>query len=178
MFRIDINNKLNNMEKNTKNILIEANRKGYYTDKLGNIFSTKQKIALRKTKQNYYVFTIRFFGERVVIPVHRYVAYLKFNERLFNDGIVVRHLDGNSLNNVWENIEIGTQTDNAMDVPKEKRIERAINASKKLRKFTDDEVIEIKKDRNLGFTYKQLCKKYKTSKSTLSYMFNNATYCS
>ena len=37
-------------------------------------------------------------------------------------------------------------------------------------------VEDIKKDRKSGFTYKELCKKYNTSKSTLSFLFNYSIY--
>lgn len=160
---------------NINDILLVAKNKGYRVDDYGNVFSVKKKIALRKAQERYN-FTIRYYGQRVTIAVHKFVAYLKFGDEIFKDGIVVRHLDGNSLNNSWENIGIGTHSDNMMDIPQKNRIEKAIKASTKIRKFSNEEVQQIWDDRNSGMTYKKISEKYNTSKSTLNYFFNKAYY--
>ncbi len=161
-------------------ILKYAKMNGYFVDKKGNVFSSTKQLALSKrtdkSNYSYFRFSMRYYGKRVNISVHRFIAYFKFGEDLFNDGVKVRHLDSNSLNNSWDNIEIGTHADNMLDVPKEVRIEKAIKASEKRRKFSDEEVQQILDDRDSGFTYKMLCDKYNTSKSTLSYLFNKAYY--
>lgn len=160
---------------NVKDILFIAKSKGYYTDKNGNIFSVNKKISLRKAQERYN-FTIRYYGKRVTISVHKFIAYLKYGDEIFNEGIEVRHLDGNSLNNVWDNIAIGTHSENMMDIPEKNRIKKAINASNKVRRFSDDEVKEILFNKEAGMSYNKLCIKYNTSKSTLSYLFNKAYY--
>lgn len=161
-------------------IFKHAKEKGYYADENGNIFSKRKQISLYKDKitDKYfrYQFTIRFHGKRVVIQVHRYIGYLKYGDVIFNDDLDVRHLDGNSLNNKWDNIGIGTRTDNILDMPKIDRINKSIMASSKRRRFSDEEVKNILSDRQKGFKYKELCEKYNTSKSTLSYLFNKAYY--
>jgi hypothetical protein len=159
--------------------LLEAKNKGYHVDKNGNVFSVNKQISLAKhTKNNYsrYEFTIRYYGMRVVIPVHKLVAYLKYGDEIFKNGIEIRHSDGNSLNNAWDNILIGTHSENMQDIPKINLVEKALTASKNLRRFSDEEVKKIVADRKSGFTYKMLCEKYNTSKSTLSYLFNDAYY--
>jgi hypothetical protein len=155
--------------------IVEAKKKGYYVDNDGNVFSKRNQLKLQNRK-NYLHFSIRYFGERIPIKVHRFVAYMKYGNEMFNDGIVIRHFDGNSLNNSWENILIGTLSQNTMDIPKENRIKTSIRNSSVKRKFNDDEVSNIIKDRNSGYTYNELCEKYSTSKSTLSYFFNDAYY--
>ena len=42
------------------------------------------------------------------VKVHRLVAYQKFGDALFEEGIEVRHLDNNKLNNSEDNIALGT----------------------------------------------------------------------
>ena len=96
-------------------ILKEAGKKGYCVDIHGNVWSKTKQLALRKA-QDRYQFTIRYYGKRVTIPVHKFVAYLKFGDEIFKEGIEVRHLDGNSLNNGYENISIGTHTQNMRDI--------------------------------------------------------------
>jgi hypothetical protein len=115
----------------------------------------------------------------VGVKLHLIVAYQKYGNKIFNKGnnlIHVRHLDNNRLNNLEDNIALGTPSENMMDIPRERRIKSAIYAASKNRRFTDEEVKAIVTDRYNGYTYRQLCKKYDTSKSTLSYLFNYAYY--
>ena len=79
-------------------------------------------------------------------------------------------MDSNSLNNSWDNLKIGTHSDNMMDQSKEIRINKASNAHKK---YSDELVIEIKADRDSGYSYKDLMLKYNiSSKGTLSNIIN------
>lgn len=85
--------------------------------------------------------------------------------------MVVRHLNGNILDNSITNIEIGTNSDNMMDIPEKIRQKRSSNANKK---YPDDIVSLIKSDREKGMSYKELMNKYNIlSKGTLSYIINN-----
>ncbi len=100
------------------------------------------------------------------VRVHRLAAYQKFGEAVFQPGIVVRHLDGNPLNNRTENIAIGTQSDNAMDRPEK---DRRDHASKGAQKFTPEFIQQIKEDHQSGLGYRKLQQKYGIARSTLSY---------
>lgn len=108
------------------------------------------------------------------LPVHKLVAYQKFGSKLFELGIQVRHLDNNSLNNAEYNIDLGTGSDNMMDQDKETRICRAINASNRIRKFTDEEMGRIRKDYKVMRSYKDVMSLWDiSSKGTLHYILNN-----
>ncbi len=52
---------------------------------------------------------------------HRIQAYLKFGNKLFEKGIVVRHLNNDKLDNSYSNISIGTNLDNYHDKPDEQK---------------------------------------------------------
>ena len=85
-------------------------------------------------------------------------------------GIDISHLDGNYLNNSESNIDLGTNSDNMMDIPKEVRIRKSSNASKK---YSDELVQMIRLDKEKGMSYKELMIKYNiSSKGTLSYIIN------
>ena len=157
------------------NILVIAKDKGYYVDKIGNVYSKKQKLSPNNTNGKLS-FRIRYKTKLYNIPVHRLLAYIKYGDKLFTPGLEVRHLNNNALDNSWDNIVLGTHKENMLDIPKIQRINTAINAAKKLRRFSDIEVKQIVKDRGEGMTYKQLCLKYNAIKSTLSYFFNQAYY--
>ena len=79
--------------------------------------------------------------------------------------MVIRHLDGNSLNNKEENIEIGTSSDNMFDIPEKVRIKKSALAN---RIYSNELIKQIQKDKKLGLSYKDLMKKYNIkSKGTL-----------
>ncbi len=56
-----------------------------------------------------------FRGRRRYIYEHRFVALKAYGPRALLPGIVVRHIDGNKLNNDPSNLILGTQSDNARD---------------------------------------------------------------
>lgn len=151
-----------------KEALVIAYNKGYRVIK-GQVISPRGKIRkIRKSNSGDLSFRIsagsNIYGAAVV---HRLVAYQKYGDELFREGIEARHLDGNRNNNNEENIVIGTHSQNMMDIPKEIRVNKARHASTKYN------AEPIKKDRELGMKYKSLMKKYNIkSKGTISYIIN------
>jgi len=106
--------------------------------------------------------------------IHRIQAFKKFGNKLYVDGIMVRHLDNNKLNNSWDNIGIGNAKDNYNDLPKENIKERQILATNASKKYSDSLVKEIKsfyKNNNNNQT--AAMKKYNISSTgTLWYILN------
>ena len=162
--------------------ILEAYRRGYRIDKRGILFNPKGKeMSPTIGSGGYYRHTFRLVEGKVSSPpIHRFQAFQKFKYDIFKEGIVVRHKDGNKLNNHYDNILIGTYSDNMMDIPEDIRKRTSNIASKAAvpfsRRFNNTKTKEIIQDRQEGMTYKELCKKYNTSKSTLSYFFNNSQY--
>ena len=108
------------------------------------------------------------------ILVHRLVAYQKFGDEIFVKDKVVRHLDGNSLNNSDNNIAMGTNCENQRDIPKNVRNSRAINAANKIRRFTDEMIKKLRKEYNSLRSYKKIMESWNiSSKGSLHYMLNN-----
>lgn len=142
-----------------------AINKGYYCNKEGNIFSKRGKINPYVIK-GYARFSVRYNSNSKYITYHRFIGYIKYGDAIFDKKLCIRHLDGNSLNNSWDNLKIGTHRENSMDKPKELRIKCAKYAAKK---YSDDIINSLKKDRESGFTYNQLKEKYNICKSMLSY---------
>lgn len=81
--------------------------------------------------KGYKTFTIRIPHSRQCksFLVHRLMAYQKFGDSVFEKGIEVRHLNGSRIDNSFNNIEIGTRSQNAMDVPKTTRDKIALLGS-------------------------------------------------
>lgn len=63
----------------------------------------KEKFLKQTNNNNYYTITIAFQNSRKTIRVHRLVS-LHFNETKYNY-LEVNHIDGNSLNNNFNNLE-------------------------------------------------------------------------
>ena len=58
----------------------------------------------------------------------RLQAFQKFGYKIYEQGIVVRHLNSDRGDDSWDNIDIGTQSQNLMDMPKEQRRKKAKHA--------------------------------------------------
>lgn len=103
--------------------------------------------------------------------MHRFQAYFKFGDEIYKNDAVVRHLNGNPLDNSWDNIEIGSQQENNLDKLPEVRTKAAYLASRKKVKFNDDIVKQIRLDYKNGLNYSELMSKYDIkSKGTISYI--------
>lgn len=163
---------------NQKEALLYAVKQGYSVTHDGRVISpnTEKPRKLVLDSRGYFVFNLGSCEKAVGIRVHRLVAYFKFGKKIFNKGVVVRHLDGNSRNNQWNNIAIGTQSDNMMDRSPLKRKAHAQVAARKQRKLSDEEAKELRALRAKGATYSELMSKFGLAKSTISYIVNNKTY--
>lgn len=133
-----------------------AYNKGYYITPDGTAMGLKG-FPLRVKPNNWgrLEFTIRDGQRYRSIKVHRLQAYQKFGQKLYEPDMVVRHQDNNYLNNSWDNILIGTQSQNMMDLSAEERIRKSKIAANKLKKLSDDEVRQLRKD-SQQMTYPQL----------------------
>lgn len=158
--------------------VIFAYKKGYRVIN-GKVYSPFRIEPLNpgiRSKDGYQLCYFSFRGSDLkpkYIPVHRLVAYQKYGNEMFEKGIEVRHLDNNSLNNIEENIAIGTAVENAADKTSETRMRVALTATKAIRKFSDDEMVEIKDFYKKVKSYKKVMEKYNiSSKGTLHYMLN------
>lgn len=157
--------------------LVWAYNNGYkFID--GKIFGPKGlALKLNLNSAGYYYFGVNppFLNRVVSIPLHRFIGYVKFGSLIFSTGRVIRHLDNIKTNNSWDNIGIGSQQQNVLDIPKETRLRTSLNAAKNKRKFSDKDIDLIKVDRQNGFTYKELMYKWNiSSKGTISYIINHS----
>jgi hypothetical protein len=143
--------------------------RGYSITDEGKVFNPKgEERKLGKTKDGYYSINLRLpKGNSTRVFIHKIQAFKKFGDKIFEQDIVIRHLNGISTNNTWENIGIGSQSDNLMDIPKVRRRELSSNP-----KYNH---LNIIRDREKGFTYKELMLKYNISSTgTLSFIINKS----
>ena len=163
--------------------VITAHEKGYRVTPDGRVvtrFNRERKLRLTGSggRTQYFVFNIIDERKvRVPVPVHRLAMYQAYGELIFEDGVSIRHLDGDSLNNSLDNLEIGSHSENMMDQEREVRVARAKHAASFQRKLTPERLASLREDRAKGWTYAQLGEKYGVPKSTLSRIFNGTLYC-
>lgn len=112
----------------------------------------------------------------VNIPVHQLAAFQKFGERIFGEGVEVRHLDGNKHNNSRTNIEIGTASENNMDKDVSVRLRVAEKAARSTRALSNSELASLRKRRAEGASYDVLAAEFDISKSTVAYIVQGKTY--
>jgi len=164
------------MMNKSQTALVEAFEKGYRVVD-GSVISPKGRtISLVTDTNGYRKFSVKVAGERQHVPVHRLVGYEKYGKSLFEDDTCVRHLDGDCTNNKADNIRIGSYADNMQDIPAKIRVQKARKAAASKRKLTEQQVAQLRKDREEGATYPQLMSKYGIAKSTVSYIVNKKTY--
>jgi hypothetical protein len=154
------------MENNT---IIYAYNKGYRVLADGSLVNKQGKVIKTKFKNvDYHTTSIRYYGKLKNLKVHRLQAYQKFYDKIFVKGMEVRHLNGNPLDNSWDNIGLGTASENQMDIKKEIRISRATYASSFLKKHNHEEISEFHKNKN---SYKLTMEKFNiSSKGTLFFI--------
>lgn len=139
---------------------------GYRVDKNGVVKNPNGTILKCGLDKRGYLKFAPF--KLVKIFVHRFQAYAKFGEKLFEKGMVVRHLDSNKLNNSLDNIAIGTQAENLDDNPKEIK-EKIRKSNLKYSKELVDKLIE---ESGRGVTYEQLKTKYGIPLGSLCFLLS------
>lgn len=171
---------MNNLRGKSAARVIEAYEKGYRVAKDGTALGpTGVEIGctrFRKREGNYKTLTVRFEAPRRVF-VHQLQAYQKFGIRALEIGVVVRHKNGNSLDNSEDNILIGTLQDNSLDRPPDERQKQAQLAANAKKRWTDDEVRSLRTRYFVqGARVKDLATEQGVSKGQMSMMLRGLTY--
>lgn len=149
-----------------------AYEKGYRVTKEGQLLNPKGEKIGSIDANGYKTTTIRINSKNVIIKTHRLQAYQKYGDKLFEDGIVVRHLNGNSLNNSWDNISTGTQVENLKDIPLKQRQLNALQSAHKRIKHSKEFVDELKKEYRVLKSYAELSRKYNIATSVIWNLIN------
>lgn len=99
-----------------------AHTKGYKVDENGNVIShIGNTLKPNFDRYGYPRVSITYKKNKEWVKVHRLAAYQKFKNKIFKDGIVVRHMNDNRSDASLDNLELGTYSDNMMDKAPEVR---------------------------------------------------------
>jgi len=161
--------------------LIAAIEKGYHaTEDRVVIGSSGKKLKLQTAPSGRKCFGVWYESAVVMICVHRLIAYQKFGDALFQEGMEVRHLDNNYLNNAPKNIALGTHQDNVCDEPSGFRSYESVDRKQIAREASPlnwSDVKEIRKLYSSGeYTQRQLAEQFGVSRKTISNVVNRKTW--
>jgi len=145
-----------------------AHFKGYRVNELGKLINPQGEEIKGYFYEKRNFFNLRDGDNFLKISVSKLQAYQKFGDETFKDGIIVRHLNQDSMDNSSKNIAIGTRSDSMFDQSAEQRLARSRHASSFITKYNHDEV----------YDYYLECKSYKKtmekfdigSKGSLNYI--------
>lgn len=175
----------------TQNRIVQAYSRGYRVNE-GKLIGPKGELSIKLYgKQRYPTFSTNWDRRVYGIPVHQFAAYCYYGVKSFDDGLVVRHRDGNTLNISIDNILLGTHSENNLDKPRETRTGAAKTAraaqgtvprNALLReedvKYIRDKYSKLKtKKAPNGFTA-SLAKEFGMSKAAISNVAKGKTYAS
>lgn len=154
-------------EPKLKKVLEWMIQKGYTIDKDGVVKNPLGKILNGTLVRQYLKIGIKIPELSIssyAVKIHKLQAYIKFKDEIFKEGILVRHLNENPLDNSYDNIEIGSQQQNMLDRSKEKLSQH----SKNRKPIPEDIGLEIINDRSQNnLSYDKLSKKYNIARSTI-----------
>lgn len=146
-----------------------AYRHGYRITERGMLLNKQGQIVSGVIDDGYKRTCIRISGKKIQLRFHRLQAFQKYGEAIYKEGVLVRHHNGIRLDNSHENILIGTQTDNAMDIPEAIRLAHSLHAASFQKKYDNDEVKTFYE--NNGRSYKKTMNQFGiSSKGTLNYI--------
>lgn len=149
---------------------------GYRVSKDGDLINPKGEIikgCLRHPKRKYtsLAFTVKTEGKTKHCSIHRLQAYQKYKDDLYGVRVLVRHLDGNPFNNSFDNIAIGSPSDNFHDMTKEQQKQSIENLHKnQYRKYTEDVIKNVYEDYCKGLNRTQLSIKYNIPVKSIYYV--------
>lgn len=147
-----------------KQVLEFLVKEGYTIDKQGIVRNNKGVILPGSKSDGYLKFSVRTdFTSSYAMRFHKFQAYVKYGDKIFERGQVVRHLNDVKDDNSYENIVLGSQTQNMMDRKESHRKSHIKNKGG----IPEDIQEKILFDRRIGLSYRALVDKYGIPKSTI-----------
>ena len=109
-------------------------------------------------------------GKPVTRRVHALVAEAFHGPR--PEGMQVRHLDGNPLNNISDNLRYGTVSENQRD-----RVRHGTsNRGASRRRLTEDDVLEILRLRTQGLSHSAIADTLKVGRACITHLLTGRTW--
>lgn len=164
-----------------------AYEKGYRVTETGELYGLKGKrlVVKRRGKQRYPTFSVNVgkltksgvFG----IPVHRFAGFCFYGDRIFEEELVLRHLNGDTEDVSKTNLVLGTHSQNNLDKPAEVRrraaiLARAAQGRPMNSRFTDEEVREILRRLESGESAPRIAEEYGVTRNCIYLIRDRRNY--
>ncbi len=133
------------------------------------VAGTILKGHVKKGRGGYRIYHIRVGGKTVTVPAHREVL-MAFVGPPPTEEHQCAHYDGDPTNNHFTNLRWATAAENTAD---KVRHGRHLDGH---RRFTKEQVLEMRAMRENGKTFKQIREVFKISKGNLSSIINRKTW--
>lgn len=154
---------------------------GYFADAAGHVWSvldrrrvTPYRLIPQSGHSGRLTVGLSRHGARRTLTVHRLVARAWLGS---GNGLrVVRHLDGNHLNNAVSNLAWGTYAENSRDAWAHGTMTRRTGALNGAAKLTADQVRELRRERAQGFLLHELALRYGVALATVSRIVNRKAW--
>ena len=153
-----------------------AHERGFRITRDGEIIGARGEVINTYSKKGYPTFCVGIDGKNKHVTCHRLQAFQKFGDKVFVEGTQVRHLNGDKEDFSWDNIDIGTASENTLDRCPLLRQKIARIGARKKSKLSDEDVVEIRKLKKEGWTLKQLSDKFGPSKGNISDIVNRKLF--
>lgn len=142
---------------------------GYSVSKSGNLLYCGFEVSKKSfSGSNYQMFGINIrTGRSRNVFVHRLQAYLKYGAALYNEGMLVRHLNDVKSDNSYDNIAIGSHLDNFNDMSSLAWNSKYEKARDTHSRYSLEDRQKVRDLFDTGWTYKQLANKFNYSLSTI-----------
>lgn len=154
---------------------------GYGVDRKGKCYTRKnnrwglskewKEMKLSNDGMGYLYFHV-YSPKKSVQKIHRLVAKTFLPNP--NNYPIVRHLDGNSLNNKVENLAWGTQKDNMQDAVFHGMTTRGIKSA--TAKLDENQVKDIKKMIAKGYKNVEIAANFIVSRTAINHIRKNLTW--
>lgn len=170
-----------------RDIIRRAGTSGYHVCReTGIVFGkTGKPMSGAIAKNGYFYVTLIIEGltrpsKGTAVAKHQMVAFAKYGEDAFKDGIEIRHLDGDRQNNHPCNLALGTRQDNILDMTPEARSKRNLGKpNRHQRKVAWPDVTRIRAIYDRGLVRgecKELADELGVCKSTISSIGRKSKY--
>lgn len=145
----------------------------YGCDIDGTLYSTKgkRKSTINSTTQ-YRVMSIRHEGKLIQYRAHRFI-YECVTQSIIPDNMVINHIDGNKINNHFDNLECITYKENTIHALQTGLMKPCVGEANGCATITADIVRNIIRDIIQGYSNKELSEKYLLDLKHISLIRNN-----
>lgn len=136
-------------------VLEYITKQGYTIDEAGVVKNPEGKVLSGSKSDGYLKFSVRTdFTTSYAMRFHKFQAYTKFGDKIFDNSQVVKHLNGITDDNNYDNIVLGKKSIG-------KPVEREV------RGIPEDIKEKLVEDRKNNISYRKLVDKYGIPKSTI-----------